>query len=186
MSQNIQDVLSSFSQKLSRFNKATDSQRVVPVSKNSYYEEKLRERGERLTVSVVATYKIYRAPFEALGEHSDRAASIDRDEQALLKAYNLYKSCMEIDAENRDDIAQTYVRSVDIASPLADKASYTTGGQFIYLVAWLYLEQNCQEFMPFFEERENHYRLLFSRADSFSFDAHDKEIFEVIKGEFYS
>ena len=161
-------------------------------SKDAYYEEKLRERGERLKASVVSTYKIYRAPFEALGEHSDRAASLDKDEQALFKAYNLYKSCMEIDAENQGEealVGQTYIKSVDIASPLAEKASYTSGGQFIYLVAWLYFEQNCQEFIPFLSEHESHegyFSLRFARAGDASFDAHDKEIFEVIKAEFYS
>ena len=143
MAQNIAEVFSTFSQKLNRFNKSQDAQRVVPPSKNSYYEEKLRERGERLKASVVSTYKIYRAPFEALGEQSDRAASLDRDEQNLLKAYNLFKSCMEIDKEKQDEIGQTYIKNVEIASPLSDKASYTSGGQFIYLLAWLYFEQNC-------------------------------------------
>ncbi len=189
MSQNIQDVLSSFSQKLSRFNKSPDSVRVSSQqrAKTEYLEEKIRERADRLRSSVVSTYKIYRAPLEALGEKSDRAASIDRDEQALLKAYNLYKSCMDIDKENQDEIGATHIKNVELYSPLADKASYTTGGQFIYLLCWLYFEQNCQEFMPFFKEIESHFVLCFSRSDGFQFaDPHEKEIFELVKSEFYS
>lgn len=187
MSQNIQDVLSSFSQKLARFNKSPDAQRVVAPSKDSYYEEKIRERAERLRNSVVSTYKIYRAPFEALGEKSDRAASLDRDEQALLKAYNLYKSCMEIDKGNQDEIGATHIKNVELYSPLADKATYTSGGQFIYLLCWLYFEQNCQEFLPFFKDFENHFVLCFSPSENFQFeDGHEKEIFELVKAEFYS
>lgn len=186
MQQNIAEVFSNFSQKLARFNKSSDSERVVVPSKDSYYEEKLRERGERLRSSVVSTYKIYRAPFEALGKSSDRASSLDKDEQNLLKAYNLYKSCMDIDKENQDEIGATHIKSVEIASPLSDKASYTTGGQFVYLCAWLFFEQKCEEFIPFFTETENHHTLAFAKADSFSFDSHDKEIFEIIKAEFYS
>ena len=186
MSQNFQDVLSSFSQKLSRFNKSSSAQRVVQPSKDSYYEEKLRERGERLHASVVSTYKIYRSPFESLGGQSDRAASLDKDEQNLLKAYNLYKACMDIDKENQDEIGATHIKTVELYSPLADKASYTSGGQFIYLLCWLFFEQDCQEYIPFFNENENHHSLAFAKSDSFSFDAHDREIFEIIKAEFYS
>ena len=186
MSQNIAEVFSNFSQKFSRFNKSSQTDRTLPPSKDSYYEEKLRERGERLRTSVVSTYKIFRAPFEALGEQSDRAASLDKDEQNLLKAYNLYKSCMDIDKENQDEIGATHIKSVELYSPLADKASYTTGGQFIYLLCWLFFEQNCQEFIPFFIESENHHSLAFAKADSFEFDSHEREIFEIIKAEFYS
>lgn len=108
MAQNIAEVFSNFSQKLARFNKSPDAVRTPSPekAKTSYYEEKLREQGEKLRLSVCATYKIYRAPFEALGEQSDRAASIDRDELSLLKAYNLFKSCMDIDKENRLDSYQ--------------------------------------------------------------------------------
>ena len=187
MPQNIQEVLSNFSEKLARFNKSSSTERVVPPSKNSYYEEKLRERGEKFRSSVIQTYKIYRAPFEVLGEKSDRAASLDRDEQNLLKAYNLYKSCMEIDKENQDEVGQTHIKNVELYSPLADKASYTQGGQFIYLFCWLYFEQNCQEFLPFFKENESHYMLCFTDSENFQFsDPHEKEIFELVKAEFYS
>ena len=189
MAQNIQDVLSAFSKKLNRFNKAEDAQRILPPSKDAYYEEKLRERGERLKSSVVSTYKIYKSPFEALGQSSDRAASLDRDEQALLKAYNLYKSCMDIDKENQDSndcVGQTYIKNVEIASPLSDKASYTNGGQFIYLMAWLFFEQNCQDYIPFFKEKDNHHSLSFSLSPDFSMENHDKEILDIIKAEFYS
>lgn len=186
MSQNIQEVFSTFSQKLARFNKSSQTERTIPPSKDSYYEEKLRERGERLRTSVVSTYKIFRAPYEALGKSSDRAASLDRDEQNLLKAYNLYKSCMDIDKENQDEIGATHIKSVEIYSPLADKASYTGGGQFIYLLCWLYFEQGCAEYLPFFAEAGNHCSLCFAPADSVQLDPHEKEIFEIIRAEFYS
>lgn len=187
MQQNIAEVFSNFSQKFARFSKSPDAKRVVPPSKDSYYEEKLRERGEKLRSSVAQTYKVYRAPFEALGETSDRAVSIDRDEQALLKAYNLYKSCMDIDKENQDEVGATYIKNVEIYSPLADKASYTQGGQFIYLLCWLYFEQNCNEFVPYFKENDGRNVLCFASGDSFSFaDPHEMEIFELVKTEFYS
>ena len=125
MSQNIQEVFSSFSKKLARFNKSSSPVRVVPPSKNSYYEEKIRERADRLRNSVISSYKVYRSPFEVLGDKSDRAVSIDRDEQALLKAYNLYKSCMDIDKENQDEPGTTHIKNVEIYSPLAETLRLT-------------------------------------------------------------
>ena len=189
MPQNISEVFSNFSQKFARFNNSSSKERTPSPdkAKKAYLEEVIRERGEKLRSSVASTYKIYRSPFEALGESSERAASIDRDEQNLLKAYNLYKSCMDIDKENQDEIGATHIKNVEIASPLSDKASYTQGGQFIYLAAWLYFEQGQQEYFPFFSETETHHILCFENAGKFSFsDSHEKEIFEIIKAEFYS
>jgi hypothetical protein len=186
MSQNIAEVFSNFSKKFTRFNNSPDAKRIVPPSKDSYYEEKIREMGDKLRLSAVSTYKIYRSPFEALGQDSERALSIDRDEQNLLKAYNLYKSCMDIDKANQDEIGATHIKNVEIASPLADKASYTQGGQFIYLLCWLYFEQNKQDFFPFFYDSENHHVISFSPSSKFQFtDSREKEIFEIIRTEFY-
>ncbi|MBR1722378.1 MAG: hypothetical protein IJ727_07865 [Treponema sp.] len=189
MSQNIQEVFSAFSKKLNRFNKSSGAKRAPSEEriKQSYIEEKLREREDKFRFSVVSTYKIFRAPYEVLGSQSDRAVSLERDEENLLKAYNLYKSCMEIDKSNQDEIGATYIKNVELYSPLADKASYTSGGQFIYLLCWLYFEQNCQDFIPFIKEKESRFMLCFSPSESFQFaDPHEREIFELIKTEFYS
>ncbi len=41
--------------------------------------------------------------------------------------------------------------------------------------------------MPFFKEDENHKNLCFAPSESFDFsDPREKEIFEIVKSEFYS
>ncbi|MBQ0051669.1 MAG: hypothetical protein KBT11_06330 [Treponema sp.] len=186
MAQNISEVFSNFSQKLNRFNKSSSTERTVQPTKDEYYQEKIREKSERFKLGVVSTYRLYRAPFEALGQNSDRAASLDRDEQMLLKAYNLFKSVMDIDKENQDEVGSTFISAVEIASPLTQKASYTDGGQFIYLMAWLYFEQGCSEYMPLFKNEDGKNSLCFVKSGNFHFEVHDKEIFDIIEAEFYS
>jgi len=182
---NIGDALSSFSQKFGRFKKS-EGERVVEVRDDEKLQRQIRERMERFEASCTATYKVFKSPFEALGEQSDRAASIDRDEQALLKAYNLYKGVMDVQNTDEDETGATYISRIEISSPLKEKASYTSGGQFIYLLCWLYFEQNCQEYMPFFTEKENVYSLNFVKAENYEFEGHDKEIFSFIERTFYS
>ncbi len=185
MANTLSQAVSSFSQKFSRFRKSPGAERTVPQSENEVIQRQLRERIQRLTASVAATYRIYKSPFEALGKNSDRAAGIDRDEQQLLKAYNLYKSVLDIQKEDEEGDG-TFISRVEIATPLKDKAGYTSGGQFIYLVCWLHFEQGMSEFIPFFTEKDGAYSLAFARNENFEFEEHDKEIFEIIRQEFYS
>lgn len=184
MDQKLTDAINLFSKKFSRFKKSGKTDRVTEPTAGQRLQQQIRESGERFKMSVVQTYKIYRSPFEALGKDSSRAQSIDRDEQLLLKAYELYAGIQDLAKEKSDE--QTFVSQVEIKSPLAQKASYTDGGQFIYLMMWLYFEKNCQAYMPFFEEAGEAERLNFCPAGNFEFDNHDREIFELVKTEFYS
>ncbi len=187
----ITDALNSFSQSLKRFNEAGKTERTVAPSESHYLQEKIRERAERLKTSVTATYRIYKAPFEALGEHSDRAAGIDGDEQALLEAYNLYKGAMELNSDLNEGVVkeagsrQTFISKIEINSPLTQKSSYTSGGQFIYLMMWLYFEKNCRDYMPVLSENDGNWNLTFVHSENFSFENHDREIFEIVRQEFY-
>lgn len=185
----IGEVFSNFSQKLKKFTGSGQSERNVQPGENALLQQRIRERGERLKSSVVSTYKIYKAPFEALGENSDRAAGIDRDEQSLLKAANLYKAVMDIKTEGEGEegeVSATFISRVEIASPLTQKASLTSGGQFIYLLCWLYFEQNFREYIPMFAEKDGVFSLVFVKAENFEFEGNDREIFGIVEKEFYS
>ena len=107
------------------------------VSEDEILEEKIRHSAQALRSNVVNTYRIYKSPFAALGKNSSRAASIEEDEQALFEAYSLFAGAMELNKKNEGKNAATYISRVEIASPLAKKACYTVGGQFIWLFLWL-------------------------------------------------
>lgn len=183
MAQTISDALSSFSRQLKRFNKANKNERVTEPTEDSRIQQQIRESGERFKASVVQTYKIYKSPFQALGQDSARAVSIDRDEQNLLKAYELYKAITEGAKEKSDE--QTFIADLRISSPLAAKASYTDGGQFIYLLMWLIFEKQCSQYVPYFEEKGGLKVISFCPMENFTFDTHDKEVLDLVKKEFY-
>lgn len=186
MSTYISEAFREFSKKLKKFNEASDARRVEKKTENVFLQENLNDRAERLKNNVVETYRIYKSPFEVLGTDSSRASSIDNDEQELLKAYNLYKGVMDLNIINQDEIGATYIKDADIYSPLAQKAVYVSGGQFVYLFAWLVFEKGCNEYIPFFDGDDGRKRLRFSRTGAPNPSIHDEEILRIIKTEFYS
>ena len=201
MAQKLNDALNNFSQKLSRFNKAENAKLKIEPSASTKFEEALKERNEKLKTAVVATYKIYKSPFEALGAKSTRADAIVKDEEALFEAYNIYKGCMksqtELQEQSPDGVLQTYIEKLEIHTPLTERANYTTGGQFIYLIGWLFYEKSCCEYTPFFSEilgtTENpltRYTLDFEKTpteptEKSILEERDLEILKIIKTEFY-
>lgn len=209
--------LNKFSQKLNRFSKADDANLKIQPSESTKFADALKERNEKLKIAVVATYKIYKSPFEALGTKSARADAIVKDEEALEQAYSIYKGCMKSQDEissgksnetsgsnvnatlaSKKDVIQTYIQKLEIHSPLTEKASYTTGGQFIYLIAYLFYEKNCTEYTPFFtqiggtpETPAIHYALNFEKTpteptEKSVLEERDLEILKIIKKEFYA
>lgn len=186
MTENIQDAISAFSDKLKRISGFSDAVLKKDISEDEILEEKIRHSALALRSNVVNTYRIYKSPFAALGKNSGRAASIEEDEQALFEAYSLFAGAMELNKKNEGKNAATYISRVEIASPLAKKACYTVGGQFIWLFLWLYFEKNCRDYFPYFCEREKNWELCFKKSANFLFEGHEKEVFEIVKREFYS
>ena len=191
----ITESLSAFSEKLKRFNDAGKTDRTVKPAENQQLQRQIRDREERLKSTVIATYKNYKAPFEAMGQLSDRAKSMDQDERSLLKAYNLFSGTMNLNENGEDGKSAgsegagtetTFISRIEILTPLTQKSAYTTGGQFIYLMMWLYFEKNCREYFPYFSEREKGWELCFKSPANFLFEGREKEVFEIVKSEFYS
>lgn len=200
-SKNIQEAISKFSKKLRRFTQSGRTDPDFGSSQSRLLQEQIEKKAVRMRAGVVQTYRLYKAPFEALGKNSSRAASIDSDEQSLLRAYNLYKQAMDLNAAGAPSVKgagpsdeplgvegmnSTFISKIEITSPLAQKASYTAGGQFVYLLSWLFFEQNCCEYIPFFLEKDSAFSLCFESARTYELKGSDKEIHEIIRQEFYS
>ena len=188
----LSNAISEFSQKLSRFNKADISKVKITPSESTRFEEALNARNEKLKNAVAATYKIYKSPFEALGAKSNRADAIVKDEENLFAAYTIYKACIESQKAFTETCPKTFIKTLDIHSPLTEKANYTSGGQLIYIIAWLFYEKKCSDYVPYFVQKEDennpattHYCLTFEKTEDFSMEDRNKEILEIIKKEFY-
>ena len=100
MTENIQDAISAFSDKLKRISGFSDAVLKKDVSEDEILEEKIRHSAQALRSNVVNTYRIYKSPFAALGKNSSRPASIEEDEQALFEAYSLFAGAMELNKKN--------------------------------------------------------------------------------------
>ena len=188
-SKNITNAISAFSEKLRRCNSANIKEREKNPSTTSYLQEEILQREERFKKNIISTYKIYKSPFESLGKNSERAKGIDKDEQSLLASYKLYEQVMELNEKSEDALDSqrtTFISKIEISSPLAQKAIYTDGGMLVYLLSWLYFENGCTKFMPYFKEEGKTKLLCFEKEALYNFDSHDREIFNIIKQEFYS
>ncbi len=185
MAQTLSDAISSFSQKFQKFSRQSNQSRNPVPTENSLLQSQIDEREGRLKSAVLSTYKIYKSPYEALGKDSKRAKAIDNDELLLLKAYNLFEGVFKANSEKADE--GTFLRTMEISSPLSDKYSYTSGGQFVYLICWLMFEQNKKEFIPeFFEYETGKYSLVFFQGEKYEFDQKMKEVISIIESNFYA
>ena len=181
----ISSALSAFSKKLSRFTKATPGGRPeMPPRPEELAQRRIMERDEAFSEEVVRTYTKFRFPYKTLGEDSIEAAAIKADEDALLAAYNLYKAVVA--ANEQFGTEQTRIRDDVIATPLANKAAYTEGDDFVYLQCWLMYEQKATDVVPRFVQNQNgSYTLQFVPAAAYHAGYRKKEIVAVIQSEFY-
>ena len=124
MSETIYDAFSEFSKKFARFKKSGES---LPKrkSEDDFLQDKINAGEAARKQAVSKSYRIYRDPFGELGKTSERARAIYDDEQALLRAYNLFKAVTEASGGKSDK--ETFVSSFTIESPLARKNAYTFG-----------------------------------------------------------
>ncbi len=184
MSEKIYKVIKKFSDKFSKFKNAEEKSRNETMPQNKKIQRLITENEERFVHNIIATYKLYKSPFDVLGKNSSRAVEIDRDQQNLVKIYELYKQIFFVSKEKSDE--DTFVVNIDFQTPLATKYNYTEGLQFIYLYAWLIYEKNMNDFVPYFEKNEhNFFKLKFMPLEEYEFNIQEKQILEVIKREFY-
>lgn len=181
----IASAFSAFGKKLSRFVQSDESAPDLPPRADELTQRKIMEADEAFSAAVVKTYAKYRFPYQELGEHSQEARSIARDEDALLAAYRLF--CAVREANDQFGTDQTHIKDDVIASPLANKTAYTQGGDFVYLQCWLRYEQGVTDVVPqFAQDKAGAYLLQFVPPTAFRADYKTKEITAVIQDAFYS
>lgn len=134
-----------------RFANSTSPAMKLPETKtqSDYISTLIMEKDSSFSLEVVSKYAQYREPFKTLGEDSAAARRIALDERYLLAAYKLFKAAKQAEAEIGKGI--TFIKDTSITSPLAARSEYTTGGEFVYLKAWLMFEQKAIDYVPQFE-----------------------------------
>ncbi len=180
----VMSAFSAFQKKFSRFTKSEEGERLAPVRKDKVLQQEITDREERYENAVSNSYRIYKSPFEALGRNSSRAKAIDDDEQSVLKAYDLYKSIIELNEKKGDE--HTFIAKYELENLIARKDSYTRGGQLVYLQCWLMFEQGITDYVPVLEEiKPGKFQLRFVDGETFRFPQTVLEQVEMIKRIYY-
>lgn len=181
----LRDALSALSERLARFSQAGGREPLPPLEKqrDDYIGKLIMERDESFSVVVASKYAQYKEPFKTLGEDSIVARRIAADERYLLAAYNLFKAAKETEDEVGKGI--TYLKDTRIISPLAARAEYTTGEEFVYLRAYLVFEQLVTDYAPQFEQvRDGSFVLTFVKPTAVRETYKTREIFAAIKAAY--
>ena len=183
----VAEAFNQFIHKFERSPQAIDKSKPRIIHENDIIQKKIQIREQDYNASIVAEYSKYLNPYKTLGKNSPIAASIDCDEQNLLRAYNLFKAVREANSSIGD--INTFIKLTDIHSPLTSKDCYTTGGQFIYLQCWLIFAQNIKDFVPELVSQEENmqtvFTLQFSPFKTFAFSYQDKEVMGAVQEAFY-
>lgn len=182
-STNISNVFLKFSKKLEAFSRAEDSDKRIYKSddKDARLQKVIDDSETAARNSVIETYSSFKLP---------ASKAVDEDEEALFKAYNLYKAIEEL---NRGEggasggVQTVFIKRYEIENPIVKKDFYVTGNKFVYLQAWLYFEKGVKDAVPVIEKEESGKVLLeFEPYDSHHFSAYEKETLEIIRKNFYS
>ena len=182
----ISEAVRKLTEKLRRFMAAEpEGVRIEPVHKDTLLQQRINEAETAAKKRTAEIYRGYMAPVEAFGDDSVRAAAAQRDTEAVLKAYTLYKAVMEAAKPLSDDTA--HLSHIEIETPLTKNDAYTTGGMFIYLQLWLIFEQCVEDFIPIVvPEKGGRYHLAFESLQSHYFTSAEKELMAAVKKAFYS
>ena len=177
----------SFSEKFFRSAQYLDGSVLDLQREDDLLQKKVYEKEKDYKKSIITAYSRFMNPFRALGKKSREAQEISEDEENLLKAYNLFKTVKNANAEIGD--GSTFISVSEIKSPLTEKLRYTSGGDFIYLQCWLIYEQGIRDYVPCIEEKEEHlgtfYTLDFVPFRSFNFSWQEREVIAAIEEAFH-
>lgn len=182
----ISEAVRKLTEKLRRFRAAEQNGvRIEPVCKETLLQQRINEAETAAKKRTADMYRGYLAPVETFGADSIRAVAAQRDTEAVLKAYTLYKAVME-DAKTLSDDT-TYLSHIEIETPLTKNDAYTIGGMFIYLQLWLIFEQCVEDFIPIIvPEKGGRYHLAFESLKSHYFTSAEKELMAAVQKVFYS
>ena len=176
-SPNVSNIFVKFSKKLDSFSRAQEDQRriVRKESKNALLKSRIAENEEEKRNRIIESYRAFKVP---------SSRGIEEDEEALLKAYELYKNLLEMQEKSRKD--KVFIRRAEIYAPLCEKDFYFSDEKIVFLIAWLRFEKNITDYVPaIIKDASSSPYLDFIEAETFRFSPEQKEIIAIIQDYFY-
>ena len=176
-SPNVSNIFVKFSKKLDSFSRAEENQRKIvrKENKNAFLKSRIAESEEEKRNKIIETYRAFKIP-------SSRGT--EEDEEALLKAYELFKTLQEMKEKSGKE--KVFIRRAEIYAPFCEKDFYFSDDKIIFLIAWLKFEKNITDYVPFIVSTGTSSPYLdFAEAETFRYSPEQKEIIAVIQDYFY-
>lgn len=165
---NLSQSISDFSKQLSRFTEAQKTQREEPLTNDKKLQQRINDLETDRRERILQQYNVFNNPL---------SKQIEEDEGALVDAYKLFKSLLELNSEYQK--SGTKLASLKIASPLCSRSEYVTG--FSFLRIWFLKHQANVEYVPVMVDEDKNRYLDFVPLEEYQYSRLEKEILQVIE-----
>lgn len=172
-SKNITQTLQAFSQKLKSFSQS-DTGRIIPGKTDSTNLKNLQNQINRQEQEKMALLRSQLEEFLM-----PITQDIEKDEETLLKAYELYRQLKSLNEEAGD--RQTHLKSLALSSPICHKTEYTSEGsnRFAFLRLWFLSTIPDAAFFPeIIQESNGSFALDFTDIELWQPSTLEKEIMQ--------
>lgn len=166
----INEVISLFSKKMNRFSKSVDAKRVVKETKESRIKKQIEFYEQERIDFIKKQFLDFQNPI---------TQDIEKDEESLVKAFELYKSLSELNSNL--GTKDTFIASKKINSPICKKSEYIHKDKFSYLRLWFIKNYTSENFVPIIVKTDNNFFLEFIHIEEYKYTSVEKEILQVIE-----
>ncbi len=173
---NILQTLQDFNQKLEEFSQRNGvriPQENSEAQKLTKLQQHINQQDEEKMTQLRSQFQEFAMPV---------TQDIEQDEEALLKAYDLFCQLKELNEQSGDRL--THLKSLSLTSPLCHKADYTAEGnsvnnRFAFLRLWFLSTKPDAQFVPEISADPNgSYTLEFTDLDLWQPTSLEKEIMQ--------
>lgn len=172
MAENIAEAMEKLSKKISLFKKSENKTFVPSESKEKKLEKLIKINQAEKIEAIKKEYLNFKNPL---------SKEIENDREALLKAFEIFKSVSEIKKNTKSN--ESYLKSFQIDSSVCHKSEYTKEAcsKFIFLQCWFYFEKNIKEYLPVIKKDKDSFTSIdFIEKEEVSFSSREKEIWSTV------
>ncbi|MBE6354795.1 hypothetical protein [Treponema sp.] len=172
MAKDIIEAMENFTKKMDSFKHAENKSFAVNESSEKKLQEKINRSEQERVSAIKKEYENFKNPL---------SREIETDENALLKAFEIFMSLTEL--KKNSDGEGASLRSFEIDCSICRKSEYTRPAcsKFIFLQSWFYFEKKVTEYIPVIcRSDKGHYFIDFLSADENRFYSREKEIWQTV------
>ena len=164
--------IAAFSKKFDKLSDADKEQLEIPESKEKKLQDEINRQEEEREAELRRRFSDFIEP---------RTQDIEKDEEDLLKAYELYCALNELCEAAAKEGSTARPRSLELTSPLCRRDDYTLGDEMAFLRLW-FLQKNPEtDVVPEFIRNENgQFFLDFTERELWTPEGLEKELLRIL------